>query len=298
MISAVFGAQAEGAILLARGPDPEIDWTGDLSALKPPPERTAILSLAGGRARFKEWLHRDLWAAWRSPNGATYCTATRGEMMVLSDGKWRSERVVDDEDEKLTWVTGFGGATEPEDWLLAFGGTRAFCRRGGAWNELELPDDADMLGKAAGRSPNEMYILSEGGILLWDGKTVTPAEGPNDQFMGILARPNGDLVVTGKKGLHHWSEAAGKWSRHKAPAKLRSAILERGGVVFLATEEGILSWNGSTFEFELKGADLNGLSPVGDDLFAKGADEGVFLRRGPEWVPVPVPFSILPEEAS
>jgi len=296
LVNEAFGERADAALLLADAPDLPYDWVGDPSKLPAPVEKTALLSFSPSGVQFREWLPARLARAWRSPNGAVYCTGSHGQVMLLTPGGYRVEQVVDADDAMLSFVMGFGGKTENEDIVLAFSGLRAFLRVGGKWSEIAVPEDAEKLISADGRTANEVYWVTAGGVFLWDGREVTPVEGPNDELRGVLVRPNGDMLMTGMNALHVWSEGAQKWTRQKAPVRLRAGMAEQNGVVFLATGEGVLRWDGKTFEMDAQGFDTIGFSTVGTQLFVMGGDEGLRMRRSNEWVPVAVPMSLLPPE--
>ena len=67
---------------------------------------------------------------------------------------------------------------------------------------------------------------------------------------------------------------------HEPPAGLTIGIVELGESVLLATDQGVLSWNGEKFSFVLKGADTNFLVRIGAAAFALGSEGGVWTKRG------------------
>jgi hypothetical protein len=297
VIRGIFGTNPERPLLIAHVPEPEPDWlaeeSAEASAEEPPEPESLLLELSGDQVRLKERVPMRLDSAWQSPRGPAYCSANAGRVAVYAKAAWQIEQVTDDdEDFELIW--GISGATAAEDVVFVLGAARAFVRRRGIWSELELPDEIEMVTNVVGRSPDEIYLITDTGVVLYEGSEVSEVEAPDDSLQGMLLRSNGDILITGNEGLHQWSEQAQSWSLYESPAELTMGIVEHPGTgaVLLATREGVLQWDGKDFSFVAEGFRSNELCVLGDVVFAVSVYGGLLRGIGGTWAQVPVPVSL------
>lgn len=296
-IVGVFGSDPARALVVARAPfrEDEEDWTedeedGEESASG---ERlTLLLQIDGATTRVKQRLPHNLEDGWQSPHGAIYFSAEAGKVLVYDGGVVKTEQVAD-EDEELGRIAGRAGKSAAQDVVVALGESRAFVRTEGRWRELELPEETEMVWDAAILRPDAIYILADTGLLLFDGKEVDALEAPEDELTGLCVRDNGDLVATSDAGLYVWSEADSSWELHEAPAELSMGMIDRRTDVLLATDSGVLRWDGSEFQKLAKGIDTNSLAEVGGVAFALGTESGLWKNEGEAWNRISVPASFL-----
>jgi hypothetical protein len=294
----VFGNDPAHALIAARAPDSEEEddeWTEDDEDDEDsgPGERLSLLlELDGSGTRLKQRVPHSLEHGWQSPHGPIYFAAEGGQVLVYDSGRFKSEKVTEPEEE-LGRVIGHAGGSAAKDTVVALAEARAFVRVSGRWNEIELPEETEMVWATAILRPNAMYILADTGLLLFDGKKVDTLEGPDEELTGICVRPNGDLIATSDAGLYVWSEAESCWTLHESPAELTIGMLDRGDEVLLATDSGILSWDGAKFHKLAKGFDSNGLAEAGGVAFALGAESGLWMNQGNAWNRISVPASLL-----
>jgi hypothetical protein len=59
--------------------------------------------------------------------------------------------------------------------------------------------------------PDQIYMVADTGLLLFNGTKVGTIETPEGDMSGLVVRDNGDLLCTCGEGLWHWSEVDQAW---------------------------------------------------------------------------------------
>ncbi len=243
--------------------------------------RRALLVLRDRRVRFHSWAAGPLLHAWQSSNGTAYLTEGTGRVILVCRGEWRAERLASDADLQKTFdfrISGIGGINEAEDEVyVSATGNRLFRRASGRWTEIIVPARVQDLGPPAVLSRNAVYFVSRQGLAFWNGSAIVELDFPEDDDpFAVVARPNGDVFITGRAGLHVWSESAQDWAYFAAGVGLRPTIADFRGRIYLASAEAILAWKDGAIGPVLE-ADCAGFMQIADDLIARGPFGGAYL---------------------
>jgi hypothetical protein len=93
-----------------------------------------------------------------------------------------------DEDEDLGQIHGFAFPGQGE--LIAVAGnSRIHWRTPKAeWREVPLPDDVEIVSNVAVVSPDQIYIVADTGLLLFNGNKVEAIESPEGDLSGLVVR--------------------------------------------------------------------------------------------------------------
>ena len=281
------------------------EWAAVLAgANEGPPEnpRTALLGIRDDQAQFQSWTAGELQGVWQSPSGAAYAVEASGHVLVLNGEPPRAERPANDADSwaPVGWrIAGAGGSDGSQDVVfVSTSDNRLFVRTAERWMEIEVPAYIQDLGRPAVRSSKEVYFVFRGGLVAWYGEELVELEFPEvDRLSAVMARPDGDLLVTGESGLHVWSEAEGVWGYFSANEPLMPSIAEKDGSVYLATDRRVLAWDGLAFKPVLP-FECGTFVRCGADLYVSGVQGGLFRRSlDGSWSGIDIPEVLLPAPA-
>jgi hypothetical protein len=251
------------------------------------PIRSFRLRLDRDEATLVETLHEIPTRVFQADRGTVYCLSGLGQLRILDRGRWTTERVCD-ADEEFNDLFGFSGTTLQEDQIFVVSNTGLFVRRAaGRWETYAIPEGFEVANCIHGLRPDELYIGVDGGLVRWDGRTLAPVEGPDDEVIALLVRSEEEMLAVGNE-IHRWTEAEG-WTALESPVEgLAAGLLTFQNDVYLASFEGILRADGLDFK-RVDPFPCNGLVAVGDILLAMGRDSGLAVLEHGRWSRIRLP---------
>jgi hypothetical protein len=279
------GGDPTRSIVLASHPDERMDPDGTDPSLT---RRTIVLTFDGQRFTDATSLAFPLDRAWNSTNGTGYCTPIRGhDVHLYTNGAWTQERFAS-QDEDVLRIWGLSGPSSQEDRVYISTEGTLYIREGGAWAAHRAPDPVQSLYGVHGRSPDELYVCSDAGVLLWTGTRFEELEDdPRSPVKAI--RIVGDEIYAGGRFLLHWTKASG-WQRWEPAVRNPTAIIDIGGVVIVGTfQKGVMERQGAAFGPVTRAFMCLDLQPIGHGAFATG-DDGTFVRAAGRWQEVAMPL--------
>jgi hypothetical protein len=257
--------------------------SGDPSATR----RTIALRYDGKRFTGPHNLPYPVNRGWASANGSGYCTAFRGSMVhVYSGESWRVERF-SAQDEDVLRIWGMSGGSTADDVVFISTDGALFVRRGGGWTRHVPPEPAQRLFGVHGRGLDELYVCSDGGLLLWSGDRLQLLEDrPRPIVKAVLV--SSDEIYAGDNYLMHWSRASG-WQRVQPTLPDPTALIEVDGVVIVATfEKGVMERQGDAFVRATPNFMCLELQQLGKSAFAMGDDQS-YVRVDGRWQQLAMP---------
>ena len=168
MMLSGFAVDDATAFVFSVRPD---DW-GD------PKRETFIHRVRADGAEWVQTIRHPVNDCWWSSKGVVFCTTDIGEVIAFERGNVAVERACP-RIESLEAIIGFSGPTAAADVLIACGGTSLFVRNAGRWSEHPLPDNVAELYRLHGRSADEIYVCTDAGLYLWNGRQFATREAPD-----------------------------------------------------------------------------------------------------------------------
>lgn len=225
--------------------------------------------------------------SWASPHGEVYfaCMA----MGVLRfDGRGVSPEKFPSAAPEFSGMLGFGGASAAEDVILLCSNRALFVREAGKWIEHRMPKTVEIVLNMHGLSSREVYICTDQGLLLWNGKTLEGVEGPKrEEPMGVLVISDQEMWVAGDDKLWRWTSVSG-WKSVKAPTEdFACSILQFHDEILVASLDGVVVGRHGHFQIG-NPAECNTLIQLGDRVVAGGLAE-THIYDGKEWTPWIIP---------
>jgi hypothetical protein len=284
VVLTAFGSTLDTALLCAVQPD---EWSDQER------HRTILLRPSTKSVELVEVLARPIHDSWLSTNGTAYCPTDGGELLRYSNASWNTE-VICNREEEFGAITGFSGDRTVDDTVIVCGATSMFVRRKGQWKEHSLPDDIGEINGIHGLVSDEVYLCTDAGLFLWNGKKFDSVEGPeDDEILNVRVRSETDLVAVGDE-VHIWTEKKG-WRQLKSPLEdLAVGLCQAGDDVFIPSLEGILHLMGDKLK-KVSAFGSNALFSIGSCIVAAGADGGVNIGDGTKWSRIPLP-KLAPKE--
>jgi hypothetical protein len=227
------GISIASAYILAGHPDELILPNGWQPS---PTRRTFILKLNNGFTEFVETVPAPLVRAWTSSNGASYCAPYVGNyIFTFIDNKWKKEHF-STKDEDIFFIWGFGGSSPVEDIVYLCANGAIYVRNKGIWQEHVALSGVRRIYHVHGLSPNEIYLCSDVGLLLWNERKFSEVEGPTGNNPKSICVLSQNKIIAAAKYLDCWSEASG-WTRVKTEYQNFRTLLPLGNEVFAGTPE-------------------------------------------------------------
>ena len=283
----VIGPDLRHCLVLASHPDERMEPDGDPSRTR----RTIVLRFDGERFSAPSTLPVPLDRGWASANGAGYCTSFRGSLAhVYVDGQWGSERF-SSQDEDVLRIWGISGGTPQEDRVYVSTEGTLFIRQAGAWSRHVPPEPAKRLFGVHGLRPEELYVCSDTGLLLWNGQQFQPLEDrPVSIVEAILV--HGDEIYAGNRFLVHWTKATG-WQRWQPTLVSPTAIIDIDDAIIVSTfKHGVTERNGGQFVSVTPPHMALELQRIGDGAFAMGDDQS-YIRLDGRWQRLVMPGCVV-----
>ena len=281
-----FGNSAASSRILAVQPDEfgEEEW-------KP---RTFVFGLQGRSLGLVETLAAPIDECWMSANGASYCPTNNGQLMCHVNGQWRL-RPVCNRNEEFGAIIGFSGPTPAEDQLIVCGSSSIFVGSvAHGFIEVAMPDGVEEVWRLHGLKPNEVYVCTDAGVMRWDGRAMRQIDGPDDEIFDVLVLSPTELIAVGEEA-HRWVDGNG-WSHVRSALKdLAQGMCLFQNQVMLPALDGVGRMEGNEIK-RLSKFSSNQLISCGDTLMAAGADGGLSVFNGTDWVRIKLP-RIAPGEA-
>lgn len=274
-----FGNSAATARILAVQPDEfgDDDW----------PPRTFVFGLQGSSFGLLDRLAAQICESWMSSNGTAYCPADRGRLMCHIDGRWEQRRVCG-RNEEFGAIIGFSAPVPEQDRLMICGSSSLFVgTTSKGFEEVALPDEAEEVWGLHGLSPDEVYVCSDAGLLLWDGVRLREVEGPDDEITDVLVVSPTELIAVGET-VHRWVDGQG-WTLLRSDLKdPTTGLCLFQGQVMVPGLDGIGRIEGTHLK-RLSKFSSNQLIACGDTLMAAGADGGLSIFNGVDFVRIKLP---------
>jgi hypothetical protein len=281
---AVVGTRVEGCLILADHPDDL-----DLHEGHAPPHgpRTVVSRFDGIRAIIVETVPAYTFWAWSSSSGHSYAAPSEGGyLMVHAKGEW-SRETLSSTTENISSMWGWPGQSATEDLVFVSAESKVFLREKGRWHSLPIPGEPGTLYGVHGSGPNEVYIGSDEGFLLWDGRALSEVEGPRgDTAESVLVMA--DSIFAGDVYLSRWTQTDG-WQRATDRKEKVASLYAMHGKIYVGTYD-----RGVTELIDGKTVPLTppfscvALYGVGDAVFGFGDGLCYFSRGGP-WEEVSLP---------
>lgn len=271
MMLSGFAVDDATAFVFSVRPD---DW-GD------PKRETFVHRVRADGAEWVQTIRQPVNDCWWSRNGVVYCTTVTGEVIAFERGNATAERTCA-RVEPVRAIIGFSGATAADDVLIACGGTSLFVRRAGRWAEHPLPDGVAKLFRLHGLTADEVFVCTDAGIYVWDGKAFASKKGPDDdEIRSVFVRSTTELVAIGD-AVHLWSDVFG-WQQLKSPFGQHSVgVCSSGDSLYIPSRWGILRLSDTTLE-KASAVPSGRLVAVGNQVVAAGRDCGISFGAGNRW---------------
>jgi len=274
-----FGRGLDSALLFAVQPD---EWADE-----PWNHRTFVVRPGANSVVPLEVLPRPVHESWQSTNGTGYCPSNNGQLLIYTNGAWATE-IVCSRNEEFGAMTGFGAPLPANDELILCGSASIFVRRNRRWTEHRVPDDIGELYGLHGLTPKEVYICTDAGLYLWDGKQLEATDGPDDdELNNLLVLSSTELIAVGEN-VHMWTDKKG-WRELKSPCDdVAAGLCQSGSDVFIPSLEGILQLKDGKLK-KVSAFGSNPLVAIGDHVIAAGTDGGICRSDGPKWTRIALP---------
>lgn len=274
-----FGRTLGGGMLFAVQPDEWAEQPGD--------HRTFVFRPGANSVDLIEVVTRPIHESWMSTNGTGYCPTNNGQLLIYADGAWTTE-VICGRAEEFGAMTGFGAPLPANDELIVGGSASIFARRNRRWKEHNVPDDVGELYGLHGLTPSEVYLCSDAGLFLWDGKEFESVDGPeDDELSNVLVVSPTEIIGVGD-GVHVWTDKKG-WRQLKSPCDdVAGGLCRLGRDIFIPSLEGIMQLKDGKLK-KVATFSTNPLVAVGDNIFGAIVGGGICRYDGTTWTRIAVP---------
>jgi hypothetical protein len=283
-IKAVFGPSRDQSLLLTAHPEESHDKFG-----KPVPNRrTLVLALKGTVATFREEHPAPLVRAWYSPgSGVAYCTSVAtNKLYKWQSGKWSEEVFTDAPVKIVRFIFGLPGTKPEEDQVFLAAADAVFIRTNGTWKRHRVKNETPPY-QIHGRKPDEVFIGGDP-LRKWNGKSLEEVASPDDgEIIKAVWVTDDDRLIGGGRSLYTTDEE-GAWHALEVPLANLGHLEELGGVVYCASDGGLVQAKPPQAGFVTAPVNLPFLANVGDGLIAFG-DETALVGDGKTWKEIQVP---------